>query len=184
MKDDAPPRPRSESWQLSVNRNHAPHREHLCGEVAFALFTFQELFDLRVLHDETMPLARGQRRRPVHPERLLRRQPPREVRLVEEDETQGAGTVVQDRLEDREAPTSGPDEARGEDGSLDGRRRALGDERADGADARAVLVPEREVEEEVDRRLDAGLGQLLRAGGADAGQGRERRKRGASFRPC
>ena len=125
-------------------------------------------------------MARRQRRDSVNPERLLRRHPPLQVRLVEEHESERAGAVVEDRLEDREPAAARPDEAAREDGTLDGGRRPLGDECRDRADARAVFVPEREVEEEVERRLDARLGELLRAGGADAGQGREGRKRGAT----
>ena len=64
----------------------------------------------------------------------------------------------------------------------------LGHERRDRTDARAVLVAEREVEEEVERRLDAGLGELLRARGADARKGGERGSGGSGERmaptPC
>ena len=105
VEDESPPHPRRESRAASGRSGRRGRRKEgrpACPSLVL-LFTFEEFFDLRVLHDEAAPVARRLGRDPIDPEDLLRRQPALEVRLVEEDEAERSRAVVEDRLEDREA---------------------------------------------------------------------------------
>src|SRR5664280_3523481 len=103
---------RDRSRQLAINGHDATDRKRIRPGRACSLSTFEELFYLRVLHDEPPPETRSLGCNTVNPEDLLRKQPPLEVRVVEEDEAERARAVVEDRLEDREAAAPRPDEPR------------------------------------------------------------------------
>ncbi len=80
--------------------------------------------------------------------------------MVEEDEQDAPGAVVDYGLEDREAGPTRPDEAGRKDRSPNGGRGAFGNQRADRREVAPVLVPKREMEKEIEYGRDAGFAEL------------------------